>query len=78
MTKIKKRRKRPTIRIRSMNDLRLAKEIYRYEVMLQDQALRGSSSRLKTSFGTMVKKTMRDAAQAFLIRKIVGFVRSRI
>lgn len=78
MTKPKKRRKRPTIHIRTMNDIRMAKEIYRYEVMLQDQALKGSSNRLKKSVGLMVKKTIRDAAQAFLIRKIVSFVRARI
>lgn len=66
------------IKIRSMSELKMAKEMYRYEVRLQDQAFKGSSNRLKRSVGTLVKDSLRDAAQAYLIRKIVSFVKARL
>lgn len=55
------------IRIRSMQDIKLAKEIYRYEAKVHDQALSAGLLRLRSSFRDTMENTLRVAFENALI-----------
>lgn len=55
------------IRIRSMQDLQLAKEVYRYEAKVHNQAMAAGIYRLRSSFRDTMENTLRIAFQNALI-----------
>ncbi|MDF1571104.1 MAG: hypothetical protein P1P82_05750 [Bacteroidales bacterium] len=55
------------IRIRSMQDIKLAKEIYRYEAKVHNQALNAGLFRLRSSFRDTMENTLRVAFENALI-----------
>lgn len=55
------------IRIRSMQDIKLAKEVYRYEAKMHHQSFNAGVSRLRNSFRDTLENTLRIALQDALI-----------
>ncbi len=55
------------IRIRSMQDIKLAKEVYRYESKVHNQAVNAGVFRLQSSFRDAMENTLRIALQNALI-----------
>lgn len=55
------------IKIKSMRDIQLAKEIYRYEAKVYNQAFLSGVSRFKSSFKSSMENTLRIAFQDALI-----------
>jgi len=55
------------IRIRSMQDIKLAKEVYRYESKVHNQSVNAGVFRLRNSFRDTMENTLRIALQNALI-----------
>lgn len=55
------------IRIRSMQDIKLAKEVYRYEAKVHNQTVNAGVLRLRNSFRDTMENTFRIALQSALI-----------
>lgn len=65
-------------KIRTINDLRIAREHYRYEVKIQEEILGTRLRLLRTSFTEMLKTTARSAGQQLLTMAIIKLIRSGI
>jgi len=55
------------IRIRTMQDIKLAKEVYRYEAKVHNQTVNAGVLRLRHSFRDTMESTLRAALQSALI-----------
>lgn len=55
------------IRIRSMQDIKLAKEVYRYESKVHNQAVNAGVFRLRNTFRDTMENTLQVALQNALI-----------
>lgn len=55
------------IRIRSMQDLKIAREVYKYESKISNQSVSVEISRFRSNFRTALENTLRDAAQKAII-----------
>ena len=62
-------------KIRTINDLRIAREHYRYEVKIQEEILGTRLRLLRTSFTGMLKTTVRSAGQQLLAMAIIKLIR---
>ena len=65
------------IRIRSMQDIKLAKEVYRYESKVHTQSLNAGVFRLRNSFRDAMENTVRIALQDALIFGIKKLARKK-
>ncbi len=64
------------IRLRTVNDLRIAKEHYRYNVKLQEEMLGTRLKILRSSFVESLKATLKKTGQQLLILAAIKLVRS--
>jgi hypothetical protein len=63
-------------KIRTVSDLRIAREHYRYEVKIQEEILGTRIRMLRTSFTDMLKSTVRSVGQQLLTMAIIKLIRS--
>ena len=65
-------------KIRTVNDLHIAREHYRYEVKIQEEILGTRLRLLRASFTGLLKTTARSAGQQLLTMAIIKLFRSSI
>ncbi len=66
------------VRIRTMNDLKVARSVYRYESAMYDRAMLSSLYRFKYAFKTSLKNSCRLAAERAIIAGINRLIAKNI
>jgi len=68
------RKRKKSKKIASLNDIRFAKERYRYDAKIYDQALAGSLSDFKNSLGENLQNPMRMISQDMIFTLVMNGV----
>ena len=74
MSKILRKKKAP-LKINSMKDLEIARERYRYEVRLQEQAMLTGLSTFRLNLSSSIRQSFHIAVENVLINTLVKLIR---
>ncbi len=66
-----------SIRLRTVTDLRIAKERFRYNVKIQEEILGSRIKLIRSSFIESLKTTLRKTGQQLLILSVIRLLKNR-
>ena len=66
-----------TIRLRTVTDLRITKERFRYNVKIQEEILGSRIKLIRSSFIESLKTTLRKTGQQLLILSVIRLLKNR-